>query len=441
MSICAQRSVDAVDPRWPALCRVTRLGEKESRINLPMGKVCPLPYTSCRGFAEFPRPPKSHSNESYEMKRIFLVIAGIVVTIGLLGGVKFLQFKQMADAAESFSPPPATVTTARAREMIWQGKLTSVGTLEAVQGVKVSAELPGKVVKIAFQPGAMVKKGALLLRQDTSSERAQLRAVRARLRLAKTNLTRVERLVGRNALAQAELDTARATFEQTAADADGIVAAIEKKTIRAPFSGRLGIRLVNDGQVLSPGDAIVSLQSIDPIFVNFQVPQQHLSRIATGLTLRITSNALPGEAVKGTVTALNPQVDSSTRNVEVQGTIGNSDERLRPGMFVNVEVGLPESAPVVAIPATAVLYAPYSDSVFVVKQSQSKAANKTQSTIEQRLVRLGEKRGDFVTINEGLEAGDVVVSTGVFKLRGGQAVVVNNDLSPRFEMTPTPNDE
>lgn len=382
------------------------------------------------------------------MKRILLVIFGILLTIGLLGGVKVLQFRQMAAAASTFAPPPEAVTTAPTKTMTWRSVLTSVGSLQAVQGVTVAAELAGKVVHIAFKPGSVVRTGELLLRQDTSSERAQLRSVEARLNLAKTNLERVRKLVGKNALAQSELDSARANFEQTGAEADTIRAAIDKKTVRAPFAGRLGIRLVNMGQVLNQADPIVSLQSIDPIFVNFQLPQQQLSQIATGLPVRLTTNALPGRTIEGKITAINPQVDASTRNVEVQATIANPEEQLRPGMFVNVEIELPGAQSVLVIPATAVLYAPYSDSVYVIKGDKPESATgakaskggSVQRVVEQRLVRLGEKRGDYVAVLEGLRQGETVVSTGVFKLRNGQAVAVNNALSPKFELSPTPED-
>lgn len=374
------------------------------------------------------------------MKRVVIVVVGIIAVLVTLGGIKALQFKQMMAAASQFTPPPEAVTAAKARRMTWGSILTSVGSLDAVQGVTVTAELAGKVAKIAFTPGSVVREGALLLRQDTSSEVAQLRAIEARLELARTQLERVRSLVGKNVMPASELDTAQATYRQAAAEADNIRATITKKTIRAPFGGRLGIRLVNLGQVLNPGDAIVSLQSIDPIFVNFQLPQQQLGQIRAGLAVRLTTNALPGKVIEGTITAINPQVDPSTRNVEVQATVANTDEQLRPGMFANVEIVLPIEREVVAIPATAVLYAPYSDTVFVVVSKGQGQAGKAASTVEQRPVRLGEKRGDFVAVLEGLQPGETVVATGVFKLRNGQAVAVRNELSPDFKLSPAPED-
>jgi membrane fusion protein (multidrug efflux system) len=318
--------------------------------------------------------------------------------------------------------------------------ITAVGSLEAVQGVTMAAEMGGRVVNIAFEPGTKVKKGDLLLQQDTSSEMAQLRSAEATLALAKTNLERKNILLERRTISKSEFDNADAQYKQALAEVDNIRAIIEKKTIRAPFAGRLGIRLVNLGQILNEGDPIVSLQSLDPIFVNFLLPQQQLAQVQAGLSVRVTTDSLPDRAVVGKITAINPQVDAATRNIRIQATLPNADERLRPGMFASVAVMLPTREAVQFIPATAVNYAPYSDSVFVVEEGQAQENGPPNLVLRQQIVRLGEKRGDFVAVVSGLQEGQTVVSTGVFKLRNGQSVNVDNSLAPDFKLTPRPED-
>jgi membrane fusion protein (multidrug efflux system) len=258
--------------------------------------------------------------------------------------------------------------------------------------------------------------------------------------LAKLNYERLKKLLDRRTIAQSQYDNAEAQYKEGVARADAIRAVIAKKNIRAPFAGRLGIRLVNLGQILNEGEPIVSLQSIDPIFVNFSLPQQQLAQVQTGLTVRITSDALPGEAIEGKITAINPEVDAATRNIRIQATVANQQEHLRPGMFVNVAVVLPAANNVLAVPATAVLYAPYSDSVFVVDEKKSENNSDPGLVVRQQVVQLGEKRGDFVAVAAGLEAGETIVSTGAFKLRNGQAVVVDNTLAPEFKLAPEPGD-
>jgi membrane fusion protein (multidrug efflux system) len=367
-------------------------------------------------------------------KRILFTIIGLLLIIGVLGGIKGLQIDRMIAQGSQTVPPPETVTTTVVQTESWESRLTAVGSLVAVQGVTLTAELTGKVVRIDFEPGTKVNAGDLLVQQDTSSEEAQLRAAEATVELARRNRDRLKKLLDRRTIAQQQYDNAEAQYKEGVARADAIRAVIAKKNIRAPFAGRLGIRLVNLGQILNEGDPIVSLQSINPIFVNFSLPQQQLAQVQPGLTVRVTSDAIPGQAIEGKVTAINPEVDAATRNIRIQATVANRQERLRPGMFVNVTVVLPGSENVLAIPATAVLYAPYSDSVFVVDKKQS------DLVVRQQVVELGEKRGDFVAVVSGLEAGQTIVSTGAFKLRNGQAVVVDNTLAPKFKLAPEPRD-
>jgi membrane fusion protein (multidrug efflux system) len=368
--------------------------------------------------------------------RIFLTVLGLLLLVAILAGIKALQIGRMTSA--QFSPPPETVTTALVRGESWESTLSAVGSLEAVQGVTVAAELAGKVTQIAFEPGARVRRGDLLLRQDTSTERAQLPGAEAEVELTRANLERARELLAQKFISRAEYDGAVANHKLAMAAAESVRAAIGKKAIRAPFAGRLGIRLVNLGQILKEGDEIVSLQSLDPIFVNFLLPQQQLRQVGTGLPVRVTTDALPGETIGGRITAINPEVDVSTRNIRVQATVSNTGEKLRPGMFVNVAAVLPDRLAVLTLPATAVLYAPYSDSVFVVEEKRDEKTGETGKVLRQQFVRLGEKRGDFIAVVAGLREGETVASTGVFKLRNGQAVVVDNTLEPEFKLEPKP---
>lgn len=372
------------------------------------------------------------------IKRIVLVIVFLIVLAGILAGIKSLQIRRMVAKGENAVPPPETVTTAVARSESWGAKLTAVGSLVAVQGVTVPAEVSGKIVHLGFESGGIVQAGALLLKQDTESEAAQLRGAEANLALAKLNFERYANLVAQDLISRLDYDNAEAQYKQTVAQDDYLRAVIGKKTIRAPFSGRLGIRMVNLGQMLNEGDPIVSLQSLDPVYVNFLLPQQQLGQIQVGLTVRITSDVLSGQVIEGRITAINAEVDAATRNIQVQGTVANPKKSLFPGMFVNVSIILPERENVLVVPTPSVLYAPYSDSVFIVEEKKNEKDGTSVKVVRQQFVKLGEKRGDFVSIVLGLKQGDTIVSTGVFKLRNGQTVAIDNALSPDFKLSPKP---
>lgn len=371
-------------------------------------------------------------------KNIIIAIIILLMVVGIIAGIKALQIGAMM----SMKPPVMieTVTAAVVEPQRWESVLTSVGSLTAVQGVMVSAEVAGKVVKIAFEPGSMVQEGDLLVQQDVVAETAQLRSAEANHELAKVNFARAKRLLKEQTYSRSEYDNADAQLKQTAAQFDNLKAAIAKRTIQAPFTGALGIRLVNLGEMLSVGDEIVSLQSLDPVFANFSLPQQHFSKIENGLLVRIQTDALPGTVLEGTITAINPQVEAATRNIMVQATLQNDDLLLRPGMFVTITVLLPEQQDVLAIPATAVLNAPYSDSVFIVEDAPEDSPSKGGQIARQQFVRIGRRLGDFAAVESGLNEGDMVVTTGAFKLRNGQAVTIDNTLVPEFHVAPTPKD-
>jgi membrane fusion protein, multidrug efflux system len=373
-------------------------------------------------------------------KKIFLAFLGLLILVGGISGIKTLQITKMIDQGKKMVLPPEVVTVAAAQKSAWESTLNSVGSLVAVQGVTVAAEMAGKVVHISFEPGAKVNAGDILVKQDTTTEEAQLRSAEAQVVLAQSNYNRIEQLLARNAISRSEFDNVDAQLKANKAQADAIRTTIAKKTIRSPFPGRLGIRLVNLGEILKEGTPIVSLQTLNPIFANFQLPQHQLGRIKTDYRVRVTSDALPGEALEGKITAINPQVDSATRNISVQATLDNTKEQLRPGMFVTVQVVLPAENEVLAIPTTSVLYAPYSDSVFVIETKKDEKSGQEGKVVRQQFVRLGEKRGDFIAVVSGLKEGDTVVTTGVFKLRNGQAVVVDNRIVPEFKLAPKPED-
>ncbi|QQG65255.1 efflux RND transporter periplasmic adaptor subunit [Desulfobulbus oligotrophicus] len=372
-----------------------------------------------------------------KLKPILLTILGVTLIVGVLAGIKALQIGTLIKQGKAVQIPPEVVTTTQVESQSWESLVTATGTLEAVQGVTVAAELTGKITDIAFEPGVLIKAGDLLVQQDIAAETAQLRSAEAAVALARVTFERTRKMLATKTVAEANYDNAEAQLKQALAQADIIRATIDKKTIRAPFSGRLGIRQVNIGQIIQENTPIVSLQALDPIFVNFLVPQQQLRQMQVGYTVRITSDALPnGWSVSGTITAVNPEVETSNRNIRVQATVTNPEDRLRPGMFVNVAVIQPEPEPVLAIPSTAVLYAPYSDSVFIVEEDTTPA----HQVVRHQFVRLGEQRGDFVAVVSGLDPRQTVVSTGVFKLRNGQAVVIDNSLAPEFKLNPQPKD-
>jgi len=367
------------------------------------------------------------------------IVSGLVLVIGALVGIKAGQIGSMIKAGKSFVPPPESVTSARVEASEWEGSRSAIASLVAVRGVTVGAELPGTIREIGFESGAWVKKGAVLVKLDTSMEEAQLAAAAADAQLAKSSLERARSLRRSEANSQADLDAAEARAKQTEAQVATLQATIAKKTIRAPFDGRVAIRQVELGQAISPGAAVTSLQSVNPVYADFWLPQQALADLRTGQRARMRTDIFPGVTWDGEVTTINPEVDVGTRNVRARATFPNGDGRLRPGMFANVDVLSSEKRPVLLVPATAVLFAPYGDSVFVLEQKKDETG-KTSTIAKSKLVRLGERRGDFVAVNEGLAAGETIVSSGGFKLRNGMPVVVNNALAPEAQLAPKPTD-
>jgi membrane fusion protein (multidrug efflux system) len=374
------------------------------------------------------------------IKKLLITVFGLLLALGLLGGIKGLQIGALIAAGKSMVQPAEAVTTAVVSEETWEPSLKAVGSLAAVQGVTLSAEVAGTVSKIAFESGANVEAGAMLVELDTSVEQAQMRSAEASAELARLNFERAKSLRDKNTNSQADLDAADAQAKESVAQVENIRATIAKKKITAPFSGRVGIRQVNQGQFLAVGTPIVSLQSLDPIFVNLSLPQQNLAQIAAGMTARVSTDVYTGKVFEGKVTAINPDLDAVTRSVKLQVTLPNTEGLLRPGMFGTVSIVLPSKEKVLTIPATAVLYAPYGDTVFIVEDKKDEKSGAVQKVVRQQFVRLGVARGDFVSVASGLKAGDAVVSSGVFKLRNGVTVSIHNELSPDAKLAPQPSD-
>jgi membrane fusion protein, multidrug efflux system len=372
-------------------------------------------------------------------RRMIVMLGVMVVLLTALGFVKFRQVETAIHASAGFQPPPEAVTSIVAQREQWPATMTVIGTMEAVHGVTVSADLPGTVERINFDSGKAVREGEVLVELDTRQERAQLAALEAQRDLARVNYSRMQQLVNEGVISRMEYDQATAQQKQTEANVGEIRATIARKTIRAPFSGILGIRKANLGQYLAAGNPVVPLQSLNPIYVDFGVPQQAAGQVRVGSNLHVTSEDLAGHVFTGRVTAIDSVVDETTRNVQVQATLSNPEGKLKPGMFVQVELGLGASRQAITLPASAISYAPYGDSVFIITDLKDKQGQ-TYRGVRQQFVKVDGSRGDQVAVVSGVNPGDEVVTSGVFKLRNGAAVRVNNKVQPGNNPAPKPAD-
>jgi membrane fusion protein, multidrug efflux system len=377
-------------------------------------------------------------------KKFIIAISGFLLVVFILGCTKALQIKEMS--SQPHVVPATAVTTIDAVEATWQPVLSAIATLAPVQGVTLGADADGIISRIAVENGAAVKAGDLLLAFDSTVEQAQLAASEARLAIVKLDRDRAAELRTKDTISQAELDQADAQLKQSQADVAALRAQFEKKEVHAPFDGRVGIRLVNVGQFVSRGAALLPLQKLNPIYVNFTLPQRYLPQVVSGQDVQVKIDAFGDRVFKGKVTAINPEVDASSRNVSVQATIENPDEVLRSGMFAHVEVQLPADKPSIILPATAIAYASYGNSVYVIEKMKKKTKGKDGKETEeeylgarQQFVKLGDTRGDQVAILEGVKPGEVVASAGVFKLRNGAHVQVNNEKLPANSPAPKPD--
>ena len=375
-------------------------------------------------------------------KQFRYLIVGTVVTLPLVGGiigVKLFQFDAMGAAAAQFVMPPSPVNVVEALEQPWQPRVASVGTVVAIQGTVVSSETDGIVREIMFEAGSTVKAGDELVRLDTDIEKAQLQEAEANAEGARITYKRAKELVGSRSISDSEYLQASVAMKRAEAQLNMIRAVIARKTVHAPFDGELGIRGISVGQFLQKGSPVVSLQSLDPVYVEFSLPQQRLGELTEGLMVAVTSDTYPEVEFEGKVTAINPDIDTATRNVRVQATLHNPGGRLRPGMFVSVDMILDQTSQVVFIPSPAVLHSPLGDSVFVVKEGEKNKDGSVALTAQQQFVKLGARRGDYVIATEGVSGGERIVSAGAFKLQSGMPVVVDNALAPDYSFNPAPD--
>jgi membrane fusion protein, multidrug efflux system len=373
------------------------------------------------------------------LKKLRWVVIGIVIALPIVGGIfgiRALQSREIAAARPV--TPPETVNAVAVIEEQWQPRVSSVGSVAAFQGTVVRTEAEGTVREIKYEAGSVVQAGDELVQLDVEVERAQLRAAEASAELARISFNRAKELIVRRSISQAEFDSADASLKQADAQVDNIRAVIAKKILRAPFTGKLGIRSISLGQFLEKGSPVVSLQALDPVYVEFSLPQQLLGDLSEGLKVAVSSDAYQGQQFEGKITAINPDIDSATRNVRVQATLANADGRLRPGMFVSVDLILARSERMLFIPSAAVLNAPFGDSIFVIEEGPAGPDGTKPLVAQQRFVRLGARQGDFVAVTEGVKPGEKIVATGVFKLMPGMPVVIDNTLAPKFTLTPKP---
>lgn len=374
------------------------------------------------------------------LKKLFLAVVVVSLVIGGIVYTKLSQFSAMGEATENMVMPPVTVTATVVSEDEWEQAVRATGSVRAVQGVTVSAEIGGRVAEISFESGTQINAGDVLLQMDTATEDAQLASALAAAALARTERARIHKLIKRNVTSADELDQAEAQVKETAAQVGVIRAAIAKKTVRAPFAGHLGLRQVNLGEILKEGTAIVSLQNLDPVHVDFSLPQRELARLTPNMKVRVASDVAPGEIFEGKLIAVNPEVDPVTRNVRVRALVANPGGLLRTGMFASVEVVLPQLRHLLSVPATCVLYAPFGNSVFVIDEQQDEQSGEKSKVLRQQLVQLGEARGDFIEITKGLKPGETLVTSGVFKLSAGTQVVIDNTLAPKASLDPQPGE-
>lgn len=394
-------------------------------------------------------PPQPQTRRLSNGKRFVIAVAICLLVVGILAATKFVQISSLigaGKAAEAAGPPPEAVGTDVATAATWDSVFETVGSVAASRGVIISNESPGVVRAIRFESGAKVRAGQVLVELDASVERAQLASLKARLELAGNTARRTRNLVASGASTKSQLETDSAQLKAISADADALKAQIERKIVRSPFAGKLGIRSINLGQYLNPGTPITVLESLEAVFVDFTIPQQELTRIAIGSAVRIVlPGAPPPQTLDGNIAALDPSVDSATRAINLRASVKDAKNELRPGMFVNVSVLFPERANVVSIPATAVLPAPYGDSVYVVdgrKDDKGHPVNgpdgKPLKVARQQFVRLGQSRGDFVAVADGIQAGQEVVTQGAFKLHNGSPIIVNNQVTLTPSLHPQP---
>jgi membrane fusion protein, multidrug efflux system len=374
-------------------------------------------------------------------KRMVIMLVSVGLLFGAIFGYQAFKAKMIKQFMASMKMPPATVTAMKAELQPWQPQLNAVGSLRAVHGVDVTSEIGGMVREVRFKSGDEVTAGQVLVRLNADADIGLLRSLEAAAELARTIHERDKAQLAIQAVSQATLDADAADLKSKEGQVAQQAALVEKKTIRASFDGRLGINAVNIGQYVNPGDKIVTLQSLDPIYVDFSLPQQQISRMKIGQTVTVTTDAFPGRAFHGKITAVNPKVDTETRNVQVEATVANPKHELLPGMYASVTVEAGAVEQYLTLPQTAVTFNPYGESVYVLEEGGKGEDGRPVLTAKQTFVHVGETRGDQVAIVKGIKPGDLVATSGQLKLRNGSPVVVDNSIQPSNEAAPMPADQ
>ena len=380
-------------------------------------------------------------------KRYLLVAAGLLVVVGILVGIKGAQIGSLMAMGKQMmagGPPPEAVGSAVAKAENWETTVAAVGSISSLRNVSVSNEVPGTVSKIRFESGQIAREGQVLVELDAGVERAQLASADARRELAGRTAQRSKILADGNVISRSQLDEVDAQLKTATTDTAALRAAVDRKVIRAPFRGRLGIRAVNVGQYLTPGTTVTTLDAMGGTFADFTLPQEELATVKVGMPVRVTIEGVK-KPLDGTISAVDPTIDPTTRNVKLRAAIPDLAENTRPGMFVNVQVITPEQKAVVSVPATAVVHASFGDSVFVIEDKKpgspgmdTSPDGKPVKIARQQFVRVGVARGDFVAITKGVTAGQQVVSAGAFKLRNNSPVVVDNTVQAKPQLDPKP---
>jgi len=385
----------------------------------------------------------THSQgEKHPMKKRMLIMLAVVgLLFGGIFGFQIFKMQMIKKAMATQPVPPSTVSTIRATVQPWQPELKAVGTLRAVRGVDVTTEISGLVRTLHFKSGDAVKTGQILVQLNADSDLAQLQASEASAELAQTVYERDKKQFVVKAVSQAVLDADVADLKSKRAIAAEQAAIVAKKSIRAPFSGRLGITTVNPGQYLNPGEKIVTLQALDNLYADFFLPQQELANLSLGQKVIVTSDSYPGRTFVGKISSINPKVDPETRNVQVEATIANPGQILLPGMFASVQVQAGAVQKFLTVPQTAVAFNPYGETVFVVQEGEKGPDGKPGLIAKQVFVTTGGTRGDQVAIMKGIKEGDIVVSAGQLKLKNNSPVIINNKIVPSNDKAPKPVDE
>jgi membrane fusion protein (multidrug efflux system) len=393
-----------------------------------------------------PAPPASRRKR---VIRYVLVGVGLLLVLAVLVGVKSTQIRTLMGVGKQMAaagPPPESVGSATAQEQAWETTVAAVGSVSGLKSVVLGTESPGIVTRLHFESGALVEEGQVLIELDTSVERAQLASARVRRDFAVVTANRSRLLASRNAITQSQLDNDVAQLESASTDLAALRAQVQRRIVRAPFTGRAGIRQVKVGQYLAPGTTVTSLDAVGAVYVDFTLPQERQAAIQVGMPIRVTEREGPAAGTEtGTITAIEPTLDEVTRSIKIRATVPHASASLRPGMFVNVVVVLPKRDKVVTVPATAVIHAPYGDSIFAIEDKPPGSPGMATTPdgrpvriARQHFVRLGQARGDFVAVAEGVRPGQVVVSEGAFKLRNGAPVVIDDKVKAKPQLNPTP---